>query len=128
RAVPSQNPLWIAFEQDLEGLGREAPVVTRVSVNVKVKGTANKQNPVRPEHAMDFLEAAPEVRHMLERAHGNDRAEGALGERQGLDIGDLVHPWSRARVDADVILARKERPQVGNLFLPCNLIGTDFEN
>src|SRR5258708_38386405 len=71
RAMPSQNPLWIAFEQHLERLRREAPVVARISVDVKVEGTANEQNPVRPGDAMDFLAAAPEARHMRGRTHGN---------------------------------------------------------
>src|SRR5437899_1193875 len=110
RAVPSQDALRILLEQHLKGLGRETPVVARKGVDVKIEGTANKQNAVRPEHAMDFLEAAPEARHMLERTHGDDCAESALGERQGLDIRNLVHPWSRARVDAEIIFTRKERP------------------
>ena len=77
---------------------------------------------------MNFLETAPEAGNVLKCAHGNDRAESALGERQRFHVRDLIHPWSRSRVHAEITLTRKERPKVRNLFLAGHFIRADFEN
>ena len=76
----------------------------------------------------DVLQAAPEVANVLKRVEDDDGAEGAVGKGEVLDIGDLIHPWSRPRVDAEVRLPLKEGPQLRDLFLPLDLVGADFQN
>ena len=97
-------------------------------MDVEVERAGHQERPVGPQHTPHFLEAAPEARHVLEGAHGDDGAEGGVGEGQFLHVGDLIDAGAGAGVDAEVFLAAEERPQVGDVFLPGHLIRADFQD
>ncbi len=75
---------------------------------MEVERDGDEQGAVGPEDAADFFKAFPEAAHVFKGFQGQDRADGAVGLRQRLDLADHVHARPRPHVEADVLLARKE--------------------
>ena len=50
-----------------------------------------QQCSVRPQDAMNLLEAAPEPAHVLKRVQRHHSPHAGVGERQFLHVGDQVH-------------------------------------
>ena len=128
RPVPAEDLAGVVFEQQFQGVGCEAPVVARVFVDVEVERRGDEQRAVGPEHAADFVEAAPEATDVLEGLQRQDRADGGVGLRQRLHVADEVHAGAGPHVEADVGPAGKERSQVRDVFLSFHLIRADFQD
>ncbi len=124
--MPAHDPVRVVFQEQFQGGRREAPIIRRIIVNLEMEGARHQQGAVRPEHPADLLEAAPEMRHVLEGVHGDDRAHRGVGLGQALDVGYQVHPRPRPPIQADVGLAVEKAAQVGNSFLTLDLVGADL--
>jgi hypothetical protein len=48
---------------------------------VEHEGARNQEHSVAPQNPFNFVEAAPKISHVLERAQGDDRADGGVGVR-----------------------------------------------
>src|SRR5206468_2920736 len=72
--------------------------------------------------------AAPEVADVLEGAHGDGRANRAVGQGEVLDAADAVDAGAGADVEAEVLLAGEQGPEVGPGLLALDLEGADLED
>src|SRR5947208_2797798 len=68
RPMPADELVRILFQQHFQGGGSETPVIARIVVNVKVKGTRYQQSAVGTQDAVNFLKTATEAPHVLESA------------------------------------------------------------
>src|SRR5207245_11662369 len=54
--VPAQDPAGVLFQEHLQRLRREPPVVARVVVNVEVERARHQQYAVRAQHSVNLVE------------------------------------------------------------------------
>ncbi len=126
--MPTNDAFGVVFlEQRLEGLGREAPVVGRVGVDVEVEGAGDEEGAARLEDAGHLGKAQPEAFDMLEGAERQHGAEGVVRERQALDIGDLIHALAGTEINAQKIFAPEDVAEVDHV-LAIDLQGADLED